>query len=74
MKKHLCPSVKVYDPYVKNKIVDNQFFDLDIFLNDIELIVIMVGHDEIIQNKQKIKNKVIFDTRNIIDFDTVYHL
>ena len=74
MKKHLCPSVKVYDPYVKNKIVDNQFFDLDMFLNNIELIVIMVGHDEIIENKQKIKNKVIFDTRNIIDFDTVYHL
>ena len=74
MERHLCNNVKVYDPYVKNRIVKNQYFDIDEFLNEIDLVVIMVGHSEIKKNISKLKNKIIFDTRNIIDLVDVYHL
>lgn len=74
MRKHLCGDIKVYDPYVKEKITSNQFYDLDEFLNEVELLVIMVGHAEIIKNIDKIKNKIIFDTRNVIALPDVYRL
>lgn len=57
--------VQVYDPYIKKNIVQNQHHELDEFLSSIDMIVIMVGHDELKQNMEKIKDKVIFDTRNI---------
>lgn len=74
MRKHLCGDIKVYDPYVKKEITSNQFHNLDEFLEGVELLVVMVGHTEIIQNIEKIKNKIIFDTRNVIDLPNVYHL
>lgn len=65
MKKHLAKGIKVYDPYVKNQIVDNQFFDFNKFIQDIDIIVIMVAHNEIKNNFDKLENKIVFDTRNI---------
>jgi UDP-N-acetyl-D-mannosaminuronic acid dehydrogenase len=74
MRKHLGGSVKTYDPFVKRQITNNQYYDLDSFLNEIDMIVIMVGHDEIKQQQDKIRNKVIFDTRNVIKLEKVYRL
>jgi len=74
MQKHLATGIKVYDPYVKEDIVVNQYHDLDKFLDAIDMVVIMVGHDEIKENLTKLKNKIIFDTRKICDFDNVYYL
>ena len=74
IKRHLGGAVKTYDPYIKKQIVDNQYFDFNKFLEDIDLIVVMVGHDEIINNKNKILDKVILDTRNVIDSERAYHL
>jgi len=74
MRHHLASPLKVYDPYVKKDILDNQYHDLDAFLNDIDLIVIMVAHDEIKINFDKISNKVILDTRNICNIDNCYKL
>lgn len=65
--KHLAAQLKVYDPYVNNNLVDNQYHDLDSFLNDIDLVVIMVGHEEIKQNIHKLRNKIVLDTRHICD-------
>lgn len=65
MNKHLANSIKVYDPYVKKTVISNQYHDLKSFLNDIDLIIIMVEHDEIKNNIDKLKDKIIFDTRNI---------
>ena len=66
--------VQVYDPYVTRDIAPNQHHDLESFLDSIDMIVIMVGHDEIKNNFEKIKDKVIFDTRNICDLPGVYRL
>lgn len=66
--------VQTYDPFVAKDIVPNQHHDLDSFLDAIDMIVIMVGHDEIKQNMSKIERKVIFDTRNICPYEKTYRL
>lgn len=73
MEKHLARNVKVFDPLVKSDVVENQYHDFDKFLKDTDLVIIMVGHDHIKQNIEKLSNKLIFDTRNICDKD-VYKL
>lgn len=75
MDKHLAGSqIKVYDPFIKEQVVPNQVFDFDAFINDIDLIVILVAHNQIKENLDKIKNKVILDTRNISNIEGIYHL
>ena len=74
MKRHLSRGVKVYDPFITKDMVENQYHDFDKFLNDIDMIVILVGHDEIKNNMDKIKDKVILDTRNICRIDGTYRL
>lgn len=75
MKKHLCGNlVKVYDPLISVDIVPNQMHDFNDFIDSIDLVVLLVGHDEIIRNMEKIKGKIILDTRNICPFLGVYKL
>jgi len=74
MENHLAFGIKVYDPFINKEIVDNQYFDFDEFLKDIEIIVIMVGHSHIKENFDKIKNKLILDTRNICSIKNTYKL
>lgn len=73
-KRHLGEPLKVYDPFVTHDIVENQYHDLDSFLNDIDLVVIMVGHNEIRQNMDKLASKVVFDTRKVFDLPKKYSL
>lgn len=65
MDEHLAFGVKVYDPFIKEKIVDNQYLDFNNFLDDIEVLVVLVGHKHIKENIGKLCNKIIFDTKNI---------
>ncbi|MCI8550039.1 MAG: nucleotide sugar dehydrogenase [Lachnospiraceae bacterium] len=74
MKKHLAMGAKVYDPYITEKIAANQFFDFMEFVRAVDLIVIMVGHKQIKEHQDAIKDKVIFDTRNVVELKGVYHL
>ena len=59
--------VKVYDPYITRDIVENQYHDLDRFLEDIDMVVILVGHSEIKNNFDKLRNKIVLDTRYIFE-------
>lgn len=72
--RHLAAPLKVYDPYVTQDIVPNQYHDLDSFINDIDLIVIMVKHDQIKHNWDKLKGKVILDCHNICPLEGVFHI
>lgn len=72
--KHLGNPLKVYDPFVVNDVVDGQYHNLDKFLNDIDLVVIMVAHNEIKQNMKKLWGKIILDTRHICDMVGAYFL
>lgn len=71
--KHLGEPLKVYDPLIKEDRVTNQYHDLDVFLSDVDIVVIMVAHDEIKQNMAKLKDKIVLDTRHIYDGEC-YHL
>lgn len=75
LKRHLCGNrVKVYDPMVNRDIVPNQYYDLDEFLDAVDLVVILVDHQEIKENMDKLKHKIVFDTRHICSLDGVYYL
>ncbi len=74
MKKHLAPPLKVYDPFVRSDVVENQYHDFDKFIDDLDLVVIMVAHDEIKEHMDKLDEKVVLDTRNICKCDVVYKL
>ncbi|MDE7131960.1 MAG: nucleotide sugar dehydrogenase [Lachnospiraceae bacterium] len=74
MKKHLANGIKVYDPYVKKNIVPNQYQDFEAFISDIDFIVIMVGHAQILQKMECLKGKIILDTRNICDSLYAYRI
>ena len=71
---HLAAPLKAYDPFVKKDVVENQFHDLDAFLDAVDLVVVMVKHDEIRENQDKLKDKIILDCHNIIDLPGVYHI
>lgn len=72
--RHLAPGLKVYDPFITKDVVPNQYHNLYQFLNDIDLIVIMVKHKEIIENIDKLGEKKILDCQNVIDLPDVYHI
>ncbi len=72
--KHLGTPLKTYDPYIKEKLTENQYYDFEEFLNDVDLVVILVGHNEIKENMEKLKGKIILDTRNICTLPDVYTL
>lgn len=67
MERHLTNGqVKVYDPFIQEDIVENQYHDLDKFLADVDLVVVMVSHSELKENMAKLQNKVVLDTRHIV--------
>ncbi|MBO5359920.1 MAG: nucleotide sugar dehydrogenase [Clostridia bacterium] len=68
--------LKVYDPYVSEDIAENQYHNFDAFLNDVDLVVIMVGHDQIKENLDKLDGKVVLDTRKVYKTatDKIYYL
>lgn len=74
MDEHLAYGVKVFDPFVKERVVEHQFMNFEDFLNEIEIIVILVSHTHIKQNMDLLKTKHILDTKNICSFESAYKL
>ena len=72
--RHLATGLKVYDPFISQDVVKNQYHDLEKFVKDIDLIVIMVKHSEIRERVDLIKNKVVLDCQNVINLPGVYHI
>lgn len=70
--RHLAPGLKVYDPFITADVVENQYYNLDEFLDAVDIVVIMVKHNEIKENIEKLKDKVVLDCHNIIP--GAYHL
>ena len=69
--KHLGQPLMVYDPFITADIVPNQVHDLHTFLDRCDLVVILVAHDEIRNNMELLRDKVILDTRDVCHFDGV---
>ncbi len=72
--RHLATGLKVYDPYITNDVVPNQYHDLDVFLNAIDLVVIMVKHNEIKENMDKLVGKIVLDCHNICKIEGTYRI
>ena len=72
--RHLATGLKVYDPFITSDVVANQYHDFDRFLEEIDLVVIMVKHDEIKENMKKLSGKLILDCQNICDLPGVYYI
>ena len=65
MRKHLAKGVRVYDPMISDKLVEGQCATFDEFLQETELVVIMVAHSHLKENQQRLAEKIIFDTRDV---------
>lgn len=72
--RHLATGLKVYDPFITHDVVENQYHDLDAFLNDVDFVVLMVKHNEIKENMDKLKGKIVLDCHNICNLPGVYHI
>lgn len=67
MKSSFAEPFRVFDPMIKEKIMDNQVMGFDKFLNDSEIIVLMVEHTHLKENLSMLQNKLILDTHNLIE-------
>ena len=74
MERHLASGVKVYDPFISADIVPNQYHDFDAFLNDVDMVVVLVGHSEIRNNTDKLKGKIVLDTRHLPGLEDAYKM
>ncbi len=74
MEESLAFGVTVYDPLVAENMVDNQVQDFDEFLEKSDVVVILVAHDHLKENMDRLKGKIVFDTKNVCPFDGVYKL
>ena len=72
--RHLATGLKVYDPFINKDVVNNQYHDLDAFLEAVDFVVVMVKHNEIRENMNKLKGKIVLDCHNIIHLPGVYHI
>lgn len=72
--RHLATGLKVYDPFITKDVVKNQYHNLDAFLADVDMVVVMVKHTEIRENVNKLAGKVVLDCHNVIDLPGVYHI
>ena len=72
--RHLAQGLKVYDPFITKDVVKNQYHDLDAFLADVDMVVVMVKHTEIRENVDKLVGKVVLDCHNVINLPGVYHI
>ncbi len=73
-RRHLAAPLKVYDPYIEKDLVDNQYHDLDAFLADVDLVVIMVKHSQIRENMDKLAGKTVLDCHNVCTLPGTYRI
>lgn len=65
---NLAAPLKVYDPEVQRfDITKHQYDNFKEFINDIDIVVIMVGHNHIKENKELLNNKIIIDAQSIVE-------
>ncbi len=72
--RHLATGLKVYDPFIEKDVVANQYHSLDEFLDAVDFVVIMVKHNEIKENMDKLAGKLVLDCHNICPLPDTYHI
>lgn len=74
MRKHLGGKIRAYDPFIEKRLCDGQVFDFDEFLDAVDIVVVMTAHTHIRENADRLKGKIVFDTRNVISGEGIYKL
>lgn len=72
--RHLAAPLKVYDPFITDDVVPEQYHSLDRFLEQVDLVVIMVKHSEILEHMEKLRGKLVLDCHNVCTLPGVYHI
>ncbi|WP_303753881.1 nucleotide sugar dehydrogenase [Enterococcus sp. S86.2] len=67
MEAHFAEPFRVFDPMVKKKILSNQQMNFENFVEESELIVLMVEHSHLKENIDLLNGKYILDTHNLVD-------
>lgn len=67
MRRHLAGPLLCYDPLVKERIAERQVFGLEEFLAQVDFVVVMVGHDEIVNHAESLREKIVLDTRRCLE-------
>ena len=52
----------------------DQYHDLDEFLSGIDLVVLMVEHNEIKEHMDNLVGKIVLDCHNICKQESTYHI
>ena len=73
LERHPAP-FGVYDPMVERELVKGQYMSFETFLENTDLLVLMVGHSHIRDNRGMLEGKWIFDTRNVLTEISTYKL
>ncbi|HFE9683146.1 TPA: nucleotide sugar dehydrogenase [Clostridium perfringens] len=65
LERYFVKGIKVYDPWIEERKFDNQYTNFKMFIDDVQLVVVLVAHDHIKNNKELLDNKLVLDTKNI---------
>lgn len=74
LERYFVKGIKVYDPWIEEKKVENQYNDFERFIDDVELVVVLVAHDHIKNNKKVLEDKLVLDAKNILNLKNKYTL
>ena len=74
--RHLARPLCCYDPFLEeHKIAENQYNNFDEFLNDMDMIIVLIKHQHILDNEERLKGKVILDCCNMLHkIEKIYHI
>jgi len=67
LEKYFVKGIKIYDPMINKNKVEGQMQDFKEFLNSVDIVVVMVGHKHLLENEEMLKDKIVIDTRNVIN-------
>ena len=67
LERYFVKGIKLYDPWIEEKKFENQYNNFIEFLEEVELVVVLVAHDHIKNNKEALINKFVLDTKNIFN-------
>ncbi|MDK0979298.1 nucleotide sugar dehydrogenase [Clostridium perfringens] len=67
LERYFVKGIKLYDPWIEENKFENQYNSFNEFLDEVELVVVLVAHDHIKNNKEALINKFVLDTKNIFN-------
>jgi UDP-N-acetyl-D-mannosaminuronic acid dehydrogenase len=64
---HFAAALPSYDPLVTRTVAARQYFSLDAFLANVDMVIVLAAHKQLADDADAICRKVVLDTRNCLD-------